>query len=118
MKRLIILLVLILSIVSLLIFFPVINRENTNENFQKEVFSYVEYAKNLCNALCLSLNNTYDLTGSCLSDRDTITGKYWTYPNISCYVESNLNPCIDKGIVEIELFNNCSIKKVSIVNET
>ncbi len=117
-NKLLIILILSISIFSLLLVFPNLNRESTNKKIQENVLSYVDYAKNLCIALCMRVNNTYNISGSCLSDKDTITGKYWIYPNISCYVESPTNPCYNKGIVEIELYTNCSVKKISFTNTT
>jgi len=115
MKKLFIFLLLIIPTLSLLIIFP--NIINTPKNEETNTIYYdIEYAENLCTALCTKYSN-YNLTGACISDKDTITGKYWIYSNISCYVDYEENPCIDKGLVEIELFENCSIKKVSFVNK-
>jgi len=118
MKRLFILLILIISILSLLIVFPnIVNTSNTAKNEEiNAIYQDIGYAENLCTALCTKYSE-YNLTGACISDEDTITGQYWIYPNISCYVKSEENPCVNKGIVEIELFENCSVEKVSFVNE-
>jgi len=104
-----------IPILSLLIVFPSINRTSNDQKIN-QIYNNIEYAKNLCTALC-SKYSSYNLTGACISDSDTITGKYWIYQNISCYVGPDGNPCIDKGIVEVKLFENCSIEKVSFINQ-
>jgi len=115
MKKLFILLLLLIPTISLLIIFPNINRSPQNREINA-IYYDIDYAKNLCIELC-SRYSMYNLTDTCISDRDTITGKYWIYPNISCYVGPGENPCMDKGIVEIKLFENCSIDKISFVNK-
>jgi len=115
MNKLLILLILLIPTISLLIVFPNINRNTQNKEINA-IYYNIEYAKYLCIELC-SRYSMYNLTGACISDRDTITGKNWVYPNISCYVGPEENPCIDKGIIEIKLFENCSIEKISFVNK-
>jgi len=115
MNKLLILLLLLIPTISLLIIFPNINRNPQNREIDT-IYYEIDYAKNLCIELC-SRYSMYNLTGACISDRDTITGKYWTYSNISCYVGPGENPCMDKGTVEIKLFENCSIDKISFVNK-
>jgi len=114
-KSFILLIIFTIPLLSLLIVFPNTNK-TTNDQQMDKIYRDIEYAKNLCTALCLEYS-TYNLTGACLSDMDTITGKYWVYPNISCYVGPIENPCVDKGIIEIRLFENCSIEKVSFINQ-
>jgi len=114
-KSFILLIFFIIPILSLLIVFPNISR-TSNSQQMNQIYYDLEYAKNLCTELC-SRYSSYNLTGACISDKDTITGKYWIYPNISCYVGPGDNPCIDKGIIEIKLFENCSIEKLSFINQ-
>jgi len=112
MNKLLIFLILLVPTISLLIIFPNLNRNTENRGIEA-IYNDIGYAKNLCMELCLRYS-TYNLTGACISDSDTITGKYWVYPNISCYVGPVENPCINKGILEIRLYENCSIEKITL----
>ncbi|MEM1895705.1 MAG: hypothetical protein QXR54_00760 [Nanopusillaceae archaeon] len=99
-------LILVLAIFSLLIIFP---RFYEKEEHYKIDFREINYAKNLCIALCEYVKNNFNFTieNVCLSDKDTITGVYWVYRDFSCFVNGENNPCIEKGKIEIILNTNC-----------
>ncbi|MEM1782786.1 MAG: hypothetical protein QW483_02805 [Nanopusillaceae archaeon] len=107
MNKILIFLILTLSIFSLLIIFP---RFYEKEKHNKIDLQEINYARNLCVALCEYVKNNFNFTieNVCLSDKDTITGIYWTYENFSCFINGEYNPCIEKGKIEIILDTDCN----------
>ncbi|MEM5821367.1 MAG: hypothetical protein QXP34_03550 [Candidatus Aenigmatarchaeota archaeon] len=100
--------ILSLSIFSLIIIFPRFYEKEENKIINsREIID----ARNLCIALCEYVKSNITEESVCLSDKDTITGVYWKYKDISCFVSEKDNPCIEKGKIEIILDLNCNYKE-------
>lgn len=109
MNKNLILIILIFSILSLIIIFPRFYEEEKKEEVDLQILNY---AKNLCIALCEHIKENFTVESVCLSDKDTITGIYWNFEKISCFINGESNPCIERGDIEIILHTNCSVKDI------